>query len=515
MTATPAGADVVVVGAGSAGCALARRLVERGLRVVVLEAGGEDTNPDIGTPGRLAHLWFAEEDWAYHTVAQPHAGHRRLHWPRGRVLGGSSALNGMIWARGAAADYDHWAYLGNDGWSWTDVLPVHRRMEDLDAVSPLRGTGGPIHVMSQYRPDAIFESCIKAAQEIGVGINPDYNSGELDGVSQTQLTIRDGQRQSAAVGYLRPILGHPGLTVVTRAHARRLLFTRDRCTGVEWKRDGLTHTTHADVEVIVSAGTIESPRLLMLSGIGDAAELRRHDIDVRVHLPGVGRNLHDHLLSPVIFSTARQVGRSPDLSPMQSHLFWRTRSGLPVPDVQALHFPVPMYQPGMSGPSDGFTLQAGLVRPVSRGRISLVGDDPHAGLDIDPAALACAQDVDALVEAVILCREMGAGSALAGEWGAREVYPGSTVRTPDDLRAYVRATAGTFHHQVGTCKMGADDQAVVDARLRVRGVRGLRVADASIMPAVTTANTHAPAVLIGELAADFVTAGQHTGQEQS
>ncbi|MEH1013147.1 GMC family oxidoreductase N-terminal domain-containing protein [Micromonospora sp. CPCC 206060] len=514
MAATPAGADVIVVGAGSAGCALARRLVDSGLRVVVLEAGGADTNPDIGTPGRLAYLWFAEEDWAYHTVAQPHAGHRRLHWPRGRVLGGSSALNGMIWARGAAADYDHWAYLGNDGWSWADVVPVHRRMEDLDAgESALRGTGGPIHVMSQYRPDPIFESCIKAAQEIGVAVNPDYNSGELDGVSHTQLTIRDGRRQSAAVGYLRPIADHPGLTIVTRAHARRLLFTGDRCTGVEWERDGRTTTTHADVEVIVSAGTIESPRLLMLSGIGDATDLRRHGIDVRVDLPGVGHNLHDHLLAPVIFGTSRPVGRSPDLSPMQSHLFWRTRPGLPVPDVQALHFPVPMYQPGMAGPPDGFTLQAGLVRPVSRGHIRLGGADPHAGLDIDPATLACAQDVEALVDAVILCREMGAASALAGEWGAREVYPGPQVRTRDELRAYVRATAGTFHHQVGTCRMGADDQAVVDARLRVHGVQGLRVADASIMPAVTTANTNAPAILIGELAADFVAAA-HIRQEQ-
>ncbi|HEY0698178.1 MAG TPA: GMC oxidoreductase, partial [Micromonospora sp.] len=314
-------------------------------------------------------------------------------------------------------------------------------------------------------------------------------------------------------GDLRPVLDHPGLTVVTRARARRLLFTGDRCTGVEWERDGHTHTTHADVEVVVSAGTIESPRLLMLSGIGDAAELRRHGIDVRVHLPGVGRNLHDHLLTPVILSTTRPVGRSPDLSPMQSHMFWRTRSGLPVPDVEALHFPVPMYQPGMSGPPDGLTLQAGLVRPVSRGRITLGGADPHAELDIDPATLSCPQDVEALVDAVILCREMGAASALADGWGAREVYPGPEVRTRDDLRAYVRATAETFHHQVGTCKMGADDQAVVDARLRVHGVRGLRVADASIMPAVTTANTHAPAVLIGELAADFVTAA-HTRQDQ-
>jgi choline dehydrogenase len=503
-------ADVVVVGAGSAGCAVTRRLVDRGLRVVLLEAGGVDSNPAIHQPLRFGDMWFADEDWAYHTVEQRDADGRRLHWPRGRVIGGSSSLNAMIWCRGAPADYDHWAYLGNEGWSWADVLPVYRRMENFDGgSSATRGTGGPTRVMSRYEADPIHNALVKAAQEIGIPFNADYNSGALDGVSYTQFTLHDGQRHSAARAYLWPVLDRRNLVVETRARAHRLLFEGSRCVGVEWERDGKLQTVRAASEVIVCAGAVESPRLLLLSGLGDARHLREHGLEVRVHLPGVGRNLHDHLLAPVIFTTDRLIGRpSPHLPPGQTHLFWRSRPGLLVPDVQPLHFGVPMYQPGMTGPPDGFTLQAGIVRPASRGAIRLTGVHPSDELAIDPRAYACAADLDAMVAAVGLCRELGAASVMRSEWGVREVYPGPERSSPDELRAYARATTVTYHHQVGTCKMGRDADAVVDPQLRVYGVDGLRVADASIMPTVTTGNTNAPAILIGEMAAAFVPAGQ-------
>ncbi|WP_051579569.1 GMC family oxidoreductase [Pseudonocardia acaciae] len=497
--------DVIVVGAGSAGAAAAGRLVERGRRVLLLEAGGTDTNPAIHDPARSHELWFAPEDWGYHTIPQRHADGRRLHWPRGRVLGGSSALNAMVFVRGHRADYDHWAYLGNAGWSWHDVLPIFRRMEDFDAgASELHGTGGPLHVMTRYRANPVHDAIVASAQQTGIRLDADYNDGDPDGVSYIQLNIRDGQRNGTAAGYLRPILGHPNLTVLTDAHARRLLFDGDRCTGVEWVRGGRVERGFAESEVIVSAGTIESPRLLMLSGIGPADELRGLGIDVRTDLPGVGGNLHDHLLSPVIVTAQREIEPpAPGLSQAQTHLFWRSRGDLPAPDVQPIHFSVPLYEPWMDGPANGFSLMAGMIRPASRGRIRLGGTELDSPPLIDPAVLSQEADLAALAAAVELCREVGAAAALR-EWGAEERYPGPRVRTADELRRYVRSTAITYHHQVGTCKMGVDSEAVVDPELRVYGTEGLRVADASVMPAVTSGNTNAPSVLIGERVADFV-----------
>ncbi|MEC3978208.1 GMC family oxidoreductase [Amycolatopsis sp. H20-H5] len=496
--------DVIVVGAGSTGCVVARRLVDRGARVLLLEAGGRDTDEAIHDPRRFGELWFGERDWAYRTAPQEHALGRRLHWPRGRVLGGSSSLNAMIYTRGAAADYDHWAYLGNDGWSWDDVLPVFRAIEDFDAgASELHGTGGPLPVLSKYATDPIHDSLIDAAVEIGIGFNPDYNSGVPDGVSRVQFTIAGGRRASAAAAYLSPVLDQPELTVVTGARARRLLLGGGRCTGVEWIADGRVERASAE-EIVVSAGAIESPKLLMLSGIGDAAHLRSAGVEVTTQLPGVGRNLHDHVLVPVVFGTERSPGRpSAGLGPAQTHLFWHSRPGLPVPDIQPLHFPVPLYPPGESGPPDGFTLQAGLIRPSSRGSIRLSGPDVEDELHIDPNTLGTDADLAALLAGVELCRELGAARVLREEWGSRELHPGP-ASSGEDLLRYLRATVSTYHHQAGTCKMGIDADAVVDPRLRVHGIDGLRVADASVFPSVTSGNTHAPALLVGEQAASFL-----------
>ncbi|MGW4522381.1 GMC family oxidoreductase [Amycolatopsis sp. NPDC004378] len=468
--------DVIVVGAGSAGSVVARRLVDAGAAVTLLEAGGPDDNPAIHDPARAGELWHGPEDWDLYTVPQPHAGGRRLHLPRGKVLGGSHALNAMIWVRGAPADYDGW---GLPGWTWADVQPVFSRIEkDLLEVVP----NSPLHPVQQ--------SVMDACREVGLPVNPDYNSGSLDGVSVEQVTVRDGRRFTSWQAYGAPVTSR--MTVHTGALVHRLRFSGSRVTGVEAVIDGQLRALSADL-VVLSAGALGSPSILLRSGVGPADELRALGIDVVADLP-VGRNLHDHLLSPVIFATSRDVSPSPGRSVTQVHWFWRSRPGLAVPDTQPICFSVPMYEPWMSGPPTGFSLMAGMVSPESRGSLRLAPDGSPL---IDLGALAEPADFESLVASVEQCQSVGAAPALA-EWDARRLYP------EDDVREYVRRTAITYHHQVGTCRMGTGASAVVDPALAVHGLSGLMVADASVLPRVTTGNTNAPAVLVGERAATFI-----------
>jgi choline dehydrogenase len=509
--------DVIIVGSGAAGSVIARRLVETtDASVLVIEAGGPDVQEAIHDPARSHELWHVEEDWDYSTVPQRGAAGRRLHLPRGRVLGGSTSTNGMIYIRGWRGDYDYWAYIGNAGWSYEAVLPLFKRGEDFDGgASEFRGSGGPLPVQSRYEPHPLSASFVEAAVQYGIPQNPDHNGARLDGVGLAQFTISDGRRSSAAVAFLGPVLDSDRLQVRSRVTARRLMFDGERCVGVEVEHRGEREVLLADAEVVVCGGTIESPKLLMLSGVGDPRRLQEIGLSPRVALPGVGANLHDHTVTPLIYACERALPPpSTGFTPHQAHLFWWSRDGYPAPDLQPVLFNVPLYPDGVAGPANAFTLFPGHVRPASRGTVRLTSADPNAGPAIDPGYLTCPADVDALLAGVRLCRQIAAQPPIA-QWGAREIFPGPDVATDEDLRRYIRQSVITYHHPVGTCKMGIDDLAVVDPELRVYGTSGLRVADASIMPAVTTGNTMAPTNMIGERAADLIASSLRGAKLQS
>jgi choline dehydrogenase len=501
------GFDYVVVGSGSAGSVIARRVVDAGATVCLLEAGGDDTNPAIHDPCRVMELQTSPDDWDYVTVSQRGCGDREMHVPRGKVLGGSSAINGMIYVRGHRLDYDTWAYAGCHGWRYEDVLPLFKRSEDFDGgASEYHGAGGELHVQATYQPHPLLASVVAGAQEAGIPFNPDHNGATLDGVGFCQLMVRDGRRQSQPVAFLRPIAGNRDLTVRTGAYAHRLLLEGDRCVGVEFRSAGGIAQVRAAREVVVCAGALESPKLLLLSGIGPAGQLRELGVDVAVDLPGVGENLHDHSLVPLVYSAGKPVPPTlPGLTPLHAHLFWRSRPGLVVPDQQPLFFHIPLYFPGMSGPEHGFTLLSGLIRPQGRGSVRLASADPEVRPLVDPGFLVCEADVESHERGLELCREIGASAALA-EWEPTELYPGPDVRSREAIREYIRRRATTYQHVVGTCRMGVDATSVVDPELRVYGIDGLRVADASVMPAVTSGNTHAPTTMIAERAAELLAA---------
>jgi choline dehydrogenase len=497
--------DYIVVGAGSAGCVVAARLSERAeIRVLLLEAGGTDAHEAVQDPRMWTTLFPGPLDWGYQTLPQSHAGGRVVHCPRGKMLGGCHSHNASAWVHGHPDDFDNWAYQGNPGWDYTSVLPLFKRIEDFaGGASPYRGSGGPIHVELPHNPNPIATAFLEAGQEIGFPVIEDHNSGGMEGVSHFNLTILDGRRFSVARGYLCPASRRRNLTILTQAETHRLLFDGMRCMGVEFVRDGRLERASAVNEVILSAGTIGSPRLLLLSGIGPAEELRPLGIEALVDLPGVGRNLKDHvLLAGLSYEVA---GDLPEIrnNGAESTMWWKSDPRLLGPDIQPvlLEFPFVTEAYAADVPPNCWTIAPGLVRPKSRGHVKLTSADPSAPLEIDMKYLACEADVRALLVAVEICREIGGSSALA-PWRRREVLPGPLDRA--EMREFVRLSATTFFHPTSTCAMGSGDDAVVDAELRVHGVIGLRVADASIMPDVTTGNTNAPAVMIGEKTAEMI-----------
>jgi choline dehydrogenase len=521
-------ADFIVVGAGSAGCAVAARLSEDPtVHVVLLEAGGEDNNRWIHIPLGFGKT-FADPsvNWCYETEPDPGAADRRVFWPRGKVLGGSSSINGMVYIRGQAEDFDHWRQLGNAGWSFDDVLPYFRRAEhQVRGPDRFHGTGGPLCVSDVAR-HPLCEAFIQAATELGFARNDDFNGASQDGVGYHQTTTRQGRRCSTAVGYLRPALRRPNLRVVTDALAEKILFEDSRAVGVSFRRGGERHTVRAAREIILCGGAVNSPQLLMLSGIGPRDHLAEFGIPVVQHVPGVGQSLQDHYsaaiklkcslpvtVNDVMLSSARKLKaglqyymlHTGPLAMISSPaaLFARTRPELASPDIKCSMSPFSAERPqdGLHKWS-GFTMIAYQLRPESRGQIRLKSADPADPPAVYPNYLAAETDQRTIVAGLKICRQLLANHHLA-PFVAAEFLPGEAVQSDDELLDYARRRGGTVYHPTTTCKMGTDALAVVDPELRVHGIAGLRVADASIMPTLVSGNTNAATIMIGERAADL------------
>ncbi|WP_426004324.1 GMC family oxidoreductase [Paenarthrobacter sp. NyZ202] len=496
--------DYVVVGAGSAGSVIVRRLLDAGHSVHVVEAGSTDTDPNIHSPQGWPALLTGANDWAVITTPQKHANNRSLYWPRGRVLGGSSSLNGMIYIRGHKSDYDSWAANGAEGWSWNDVLPLFKKSEDhADGASEFHGKGGPLHVERIAERHPAAQAFVEAAKAVGHTETDDFNGMQMTGVGFNHTTTKEGKRASAWQSFVAPVLDHPNLKVTTDALVTRVTVDGGRATGVEYRLGDEVLRAEAGAEVIISAGAIGSPKILLLSGIGPSAHLREVGLDAVVDLPGVGENLHDHLLAGNIYEANGPLvaGRH---NLLESQLYAHSdQTDEEAPDLQPLFLHLPYPTDGGPAPEHGYTIAPGIVRPRSRGTLRLASADPAAAPLVDPNILAEEYDLEALVDAIILCREIGQQDAFE-PFRKREFTPSDALVSRDQVRGFARQAAGTYHHQVGTCKMGIDDLSVVDPQLRVRGVEGLRVADASIIPFVPSGNTNAPAIMIGEKAAELI-----------
>jgi choline dehydrogenase len=516
--------DYIIIGAGSAGCVLAARLSENGShRVLLLEAGGPDARKEIQIPVAFSKLFKTEVDWNYETEPQERLHGRRLYWPRGKVLGGSSSMNAMVYQRGHSRVYDGWAELGNAGWGFQDVLPYFKKLEHFEPeVSELHGTGGPLNVTPLRDPNPLSKAFVQACEELGLPRNDDHSGARQEGFGLYHVTQKNGRRYSAADAYLKPALGRHNLRVETQALATRLLFEGQRCTGVRYEQGGTRHEARAAREVILCGGAINSPQLLLLSGIGDAAHLRELDLPVVRELPGVGRNLRDHLLfvlnfhckRPVSLGNAERVGSLVRFlllkkGPLTSNVaeaggFLKVLADSPVPDLQFHFGPAFFVNHGFDNPTGhGFCIGSTLVWPRSVGSLQLRAPDARVAPLLRPDYLTHEEDLTILLEGAKLARKISAAPALR-DYLEAEYLPGPGVRDDDAMKDAIRQQVQTIYHPAGTCKMGSDAMAVVDDRLRVRGVEGLRVADASIMPTLVNANTHVPTLMIAEKAADLI-----------
>jgi choline dehydrogenase len=522
--------DYVIVGAGTAGCVLAARLSEDpSSRICLIEAGGSDRHPLVSTPSMVAAAIANKRlNWRFETVPQVHLKGRRIPQPRGKVVGGSGSINGMVYARGNPLDYRDWEAAGATGWNYASVLPYFIRSEnnqDLPA-SMYHGHGGAVNVRRPSRPNRLNRDFIAATQSLGFPGTSDFNGADSEGVGLRQGTIRAGRRDSTARAFLRPALRRGNVALYTDALALRVIVENGRAAGVAYEREGRQHEVRARSEVILSAGTLQTPQLLLLSGIGPAAELKAAGIEPILNLPGVGRNLHDHLACPVMMHSdnptsygisARALPRGivnifeyllfhagPFASNVfESVAFLKTTPGLDRPDVQFVFQPATRPKPNFPLPvGHGYAISPVCLYPNSRGRVTLAGPDPHAPPLIDPKLLSVDEDILPLIRAIKLSRRILATPNFA-RYRATETAPGAGVQTDDEIADFIRATSYTVHHQVGTCRMGGAD-AVVDPQLRLLGLSGLRVADASVIPTIVGGNTNAVVVMVAEKASDLI-----------
>ena len=530
-------ADVIVVGAGSAGSVVAGRLAaETDLKVLLIEAGGRDWNPLFRVPlmtGLLLRSRYA--NWFYHTEPEPGLMGRRLFWPRGKVLGGSSSINGMVWTRGLPADYDGWAQRGLPEWSWDKVLQAYRRIEGhWDGETDVHGGSGPQRLSTLSEINPLSSAFIAAGQQAGYPRSRDFNGPQPEGVGQYDYTIADGYRMSASSAFLKPQMHRPNLDVLTGAQVLRVMIEDGRAVGVELVRGATRIVCRAAKEIVLSCGTVNTPQVLMLSGVGPAAHLASHGIVAQADVPGVGQGMQDHLLvrvehdctEPVTlhgllradkaaFALARAMatGTGPAARfPLEAGAFLRSDTAFDMPDLQAHFLPgrstaaVRLPFSAKSGAAGhGFFANIYQMRPDSRGEIRLKSADPLAAPAIHGNYLTAAKDIEVLRAGVGKLREIFAQPAF-DRWRGSEVRPGASVVSDSDLDDWIRANADTVFHPVGSCRMGNDAMAVTDSQLRVRGIEGLRIADASVMPTMTSCNTHAPTMMVGFKAADFIMA---------
>ncbi|MGJ8623405.1 MAG: GMC family oxidoreductase [Yoonia sp.] len=525
-------ADYVVVGAGSAGCVIANRLTANGkYSVILLEAGGRDLNPWIHIPvGYFKTIHNPAVDWCYKTEPDPGLNGRSIEWPRGKVLGGSSSLNGLLYVRGQPQDYDRWRQMGNTGWGWDDVLPLFKRAENNErGADEFHGDAGPLSVSNMRIKRPITDAWVKAAQAEGYPFNPDYNGASQEGVGFFQLTARNGRRCSSAVAYLNPARGRSNLRIVTHAQVDKVLLSGTKATGVQYTdRSGTTHQVVAHREVILSGGAINSPQLLMLSGIGAPDELKAQGIEVTADLPGVGKNMQDHLQARLVYKCNEptlndevrtlfgqaKIGlryvltRSGPMTMAASLAtgFMKTHDDLETPDIQFHVQPLSAENPGKGAdPFSAFTMSVCQLRPESKGEIRLKSANPRDYPAIIPNYLSTKTDCDTIVAGVKIARRIARQSPLA-EKISQEFRPNADLPMDDDpaILDWARSNTASIYHPTGTCKMGGDPMAVVDAQLRVHGITGLRVADCSIMPEIVSGNTNAPAIMIGEKASDLI-----------